>query len=110
MARLPQHLLFGKMDSMGQKEYHPRGFVRDKKTNAVWGMQFIWPIKADYRIIYLDSDYNHTIIGRQKRDFLWLMSRQSEISDSSYQKMVETIEDAGYDTKSLIRIPHRWPE
>ena len=93
-----------------KKEYHPRGFVRDKKTNAVWGMQFIWPIKADYRIIYLDSDYNHTIIGRQKRDFLWLMSRQSEISDSSYQKMVETIEDAGYDTKSLIRIPQRWPE
>ena len=93
-----------------KKEYHPRGFVRDKKTNAVWGMQFIWPIKADYRIIYLDSDYNHTIIGRQKRDFLWLMSRQSEISDSSYQKMVETIEDAGYDTRSLIRIPQRWPE
>ena len=93
-----------------KKEYHPRGFVRDKKTNAVWGMQFIWPIKADYRIIYLDADYNHTIIGRQKRDFLWLMSRQSEISDSSYQKMVETIEDAGYDTKSLIRIPQRWPE
>ena len=35
------------------KEYHPRGFIRDKESNAVWGMQFIWPFKAEYRIIFL---------------------------------------------------------
>jgi apolipoprotein D and lipocalin family protein len=28
------------------KKYSPRGFVRDTNTNALWGMQFIWPIKA----------------------------------------------------------------
>ena len=30
--------------------YTPRGFVVDRTSNAVWGMQFVWPIKADYRI------------------------------------------------------------
>jgi apolipoprotein D and lipocalin family protein len=35
------------------KTYHPRGFVKDRRSNAVWGMQFIWPIKADYRIVYV---------------------------------------------------------
>ena len=92
-----------------KKEYRPRGFVRNQKTNAVWGMQFIWPIKADYRIIYLDSGYKHTIIGRQKRDFVWLMARESTISESSYQKLVETVEKLGYDSSLLIRIPQRWP-
>ena len=37
--------------------YHPKGFVVKGTGNAVWGMQFIWPIKADFRIAYLDDDY-----------------------------------------------------
>ena len=30
------------------KRYTPTGFVQDA-AGAVWGMQFFWPIKADYR-------------------------------------------------------------
>ena len=48
------------------KKYQPKGFVRDTGSNAVWGMQFIWPIKAEYRVVHLDPDYSQTIIGRSK--------------------------------------------
>ena len=68
-----------------KKEFHPRGFVQNRTTNAIWGMQFIWPIKADYRIIHLDSDYSNTIVGRQKRDYVWIMARQPQLSESLYQ-------------------------
>ena len=47
------------------KRYQPMGYVLDTQTNAVWGMQFIWPIKADYRITYLNDDYSQTIISRE---------------------------------------------
>ena len=50
------------------KKYNPTGYIEDSKTNALWGMQFIWPIKADYRIVYLDDDYTKTVIGREARD------------------------------------------
>ena len=63
------------------KEYHPRGFIRDKKSNAVWGMQFVWPFKAEYRIIFLSDDYSKTVIGRSKRDYVWIMAREPAISD-----------------------------
>ena len=62
-----------------RKEYNPTGYVRNELTNAEWGMQFIWPIKADYRIIYLTDDYSQTIIGRNKRDYVWIMARTPEI-------------------------------
>jgi apolipoprotein D and lipocalin family protein len=52
------------------KTYRPKGFVRDRQSNAVWDMQFFWPIKAEYRILYLDEDYTRTVIGRTKRDYL----------------------------------------
>jgi len=91
-----------------QKSYHPRGFVRDTQTNAEWGMQFVWPIKGDYRIIYLSEDYSTTIIGRNKRDYVWLMSREPDMSVAEYDKAVRFIAGAGYDTTQLQRVPHRW--
>jgi len=45
-----------------------RGFVLDGGSGAVWGMQFIWPFKADYRIVYVAPDYGATIVGRGTRD------------------------------------------
>ena len=57
-----------------EKIYKPRRFIEDRPSNAVWGMQFIWPFKAEYRIIYLSDDYAQTIIGRTKRDYAWIMT------------------------------------
>lgn len=38
------------------KRMTPTGYVTDDPSNAVWGMHFIWPIKAEYLIIYLNDD------------------------------------------------------
>ena len=92
------------------KEYHPRGFVRDSKSNAEWGMQFVWPIKGDYRIIHLDDDYSVTIIGRNKRDYVWLMAREPQLPADRYDEAVQIIADAGYDITQLERVPQQWPQ
>jgi apolipoprotein D and lipocalin family protein len=90
------------------KRYKPRGFVTDRNSNAVWGMQFMWPIKADYRIIYLDAAYGQTIIGRQQRDYLWIMARTPQISDADYQRMVDYAGQQGYDLSRLQKMPQQW--
>jgi len=89
------------------KEYKPRGFVRHA-SNAVWGMQFIWPIKADYRVVYLDENYSQTIIGRKQRDYVWVMARSPEIPEADYQRLVELISNLGYDTSKLRKVPQQW--
>jgi apolipoprotein D and lipocalin family protein len=91
-----------------RKEYHPTGFVKDRESNAVWGMQFIWPIKADYRIIYLTDDYSQTVIGRNKRDYVWVMAHTPAIPDEDFQRMVALLDKQGYDTTKLQRVPQRW--
>jgi apolipoprotein D and lipocalin family protein len=91
-----------------QKEYNPKGFVTDTVTNAVWGMRFIWPIKADYRVIYLDEDYSITVIGRNKRDFVWIMAREPHIPDRTYDELVRFIDSVGYDISKLRRVPQDW--
>ena len=91
-----------------RKEYNPKGFVKDDGSNALWGMRFIWPIKADYRIVYLSSDYSQTVIGRNKRDFVWVMARTPSIPDDEYDAIVEMIDSFGYDVSKLQKVPQRW--
>ena len=87
------------------KTYGSTGYVLDKKTNAVWGQQYIWPIKADYRISYLSSDYQHVVVTRDKRDYVWIMSRTPTISEAEYQRMVDVVGREGYDISKLQRVP-----
>jgi apolipoprotein D and lipocalin family protein len=89
------------------KEYHPRGFVRDTESNAEWGMQFIWPIKGDYRITFLDEDYSRTVISRNKRDYVWLMARTPQISESDYQEMLQHVRESGYDPSEIRKVPQQ---
>ena len=88
------------------KRHTPRGFVRDA-SNAVWGMQFVWPFKGDYRIVYLDKDYTETIIGRQKRDYVWIMARKPAISESDYQRLLDWVGKQGYDISKVRKVPQR---
>jgi apolipoprotein D and lipocalin family protein len=91
-----------------EKRYHPRGFVLDRESNAVWGMRFIWPFKADYRIVYLTPDYTQTVIGREARDYVWIMARTPAIPEADYQRMVVFLQEQGYDVSRIQRVPQRW--
>ena len=90
------------------KRYNPKGFVVDTKTNALWGMRFIWPIKADYRIVFLAEDYSQTVIARKKRDFIWIMARTPTIADDEYQELLALAADLGYDTSEILPVPQQW--
>ncbi len=89
------------------KRYTPRGFIRDE-SNAVWGMQFIWPFKAEYRIVYLKDDYSQTIIGRSKRDYVWIMARTPSIEEADYTAMTALLAAEGYDISRIEKVPQRW--
>jgi apolipoprotein D and lipocalin family protein len=90
------------------KTMHPTGFVKSA-SNAVWGMQFFWPIKAEYLIAHLDAAYSQVIIARNARDYVWIMARTPTISGSDYAALVEDVRGMGYDVDKLRKVPQQWP-
>ncbi|MFK8014676.1 MAG: lipocalin family protein [Gammaproteobacteria bacterium] len=110
-GRIETTFRFNKGSADGkQKVYSPTGFVGEHPSNAIWGMRFIWPIKAEYLITRLNDDYTQTIIGRSKRDYVWIMARQPAISDSDYADHVEYLKQVGYDTDKLRKVPQQWAD
>lgn len=92
-----------------EKVYHPKGFVVPDTGNARWGMQFIWPFKGDFRIVWLEPDYSLTVIGRERRDYVWIMARQPEVPAAKYAEILAFLDRIGYDTSQVQRVPQRWP-
>lgn len=90
------------------KRYTPRGYVLDPASNAVWGMQFVWPVKADYRIAWIAPDYGQTVIARTKRDYVWIMARTPQIAAADYARIVQFVAAQGYDVTRLRMVPQRW--
>lgn len=90
-----------------KKQYNPTGFVKDTGTNASWDMQLLWPFKAEYKIVYLDEDYQHTIIGRSKRDYIWIMAREPIIPAAKYQELLDFAKDLSYDTRKILKVPQQ---
>ena len=87
------------------KTMRPVGTVEPDTGNAIWGMQFIWPIQAEYLIAWLDEGYTQTIVARSKRDYVWYMARTPQVSEADYQQAVARIKAMGYDTGKLRRVP-----
>lgn len=103
---IPTHFAFNADAADGPaKHYDSHAFVTDGASNAVWGIQFIWPFKADYRISYLSPDYTQTVVTREKRDNVWIMARTPTIPEADLARLTDFVGAQGYDIAKLRRVP-----
>ena len=92
------------------REGSPEGPLRERnlkafvsaESPAIWGMQIFWPVKAEYRVVYLDAAYQTTIIGRTKRDFVWVMARTPAIDPETFETLMKTVHSLVYDLSLLL--------
>lgn len=80
-----------------------RARVVDKATNAKLEVSFFRPFWAPYWIVDLAPDYSYAVVGHPGRDYLWILSRTSTMSDVTYQSIVARLRGQGYDTSRLVR-------
>jgi apolipoprotein D and lipocalin family protein len=91
------------------KKYAMRGLVVNTATNAEWAMQFAWAVKSDYKIVYLDDNYQETIVGRDQRDYVWILSRSPNLSSTDFDALLSRVRNMGYEINSVRRVPHQSP-
>ena len=71
-------------------------------------MQFVWPFKAAYLIVWVDEEYTEAIIGVPSRSNVWLLSREPNPPEDRYQRLVARTAAHGYDRDAIQRVPQRW--
>ena len=64
-------------------------------------------MKSEFLITHLSPDYSRTVIGRNKRDYVWIMARTPTIAESDYTALVDELTGQGYDITRLRRVPQQ---
>ncbi len=69
--------------------------------NSKLKVQFFWPFKDDYWILYVSPNYQQAIVGSPNRKYLWILARTTQIKDSEYHKLIQVAKNKGFDIKKL---------
>ncbi len=98
------------------------GFDGDEKTydlvdtpdpatgNGTWRVRLIWPLQSSQITLYVDDDYQYTLIGYKDRSLGWIFARQPELSEEKYRELLGRFAAQGYDTSRFRRVPQRRDE
>lgn len=73
---------------------------------AVLRVSFFGPFYSDYRVMLVDSAYQYALIGSGSDEYLWILSRTPQLSDSIKTLILDEAQHRGYDTKQLIWVKH----
>ncbi|MDD4775768.1 MAG: lipocalin family protein [Syntrophomonas sp.] len=80
-------------------------WVPDRQCPGKLLVSFFRPLRGQYNIIRLDEeDYSYAVVTGSKKSYLWILSRQPQISDQLYDELLQFIAAAGFDTGRLIRV------
>lgn len=64
-------------------------------------LPFIW---LPYRLIYMSDDQRKMLVTSSTIDYLWIMSKDSIISDEAYLELVNKSKDLGFDIKRIEKV------
>lgn len=86
----------GKISGIKGKAFPVKG-----SNNAKLKVQFFWPLKGDYWIIDLASDYSYAVVGTENREYLWILSRTPKMEQQILDKILTGITAKGFDIDRL---------
>lgn len=89
-----------------EKVYRSVAFVHDHDTFAEWRIQFFWPFRFPYLVLYLAPDYSATAVGTDDYKYLWIMSREPDLPETEYRTIAEAMGGLGFDTSKFVRVSH----
>lgn len=88
--------------------------IIDKNTNAKLEVRFapkflsfISAVWGDYWIIDLDENYKYAAIGDPKREYFWILSREPQLDDMTYQNILRRAETKGFNPAKVIKTPQK---
>ena len=71
---------------------------------GVLRVSFFGPFYSDYRVLMVDDDYEYALVGGKNDKYLWILSRNPELEDEDYDKILTEASRRGYDISRLIWI------
>ena len=94
------------------KSLPQKGYIQgqNKNNSAEWKVSPVWPTKFPYLILEVDDQCEeYTVIGYPSRAYCWIMARQPQMPEATYNKLIKLLEEKHqYDLNGLRKVPQIW--
>jgi apolipoprotein D and lipocalin family protein len=57
--------------------------------------------------MYVAPDYSQTVVGREKRDYAWIMARAPAMPQADLKRLTALLASQGYDIGWLRQVPQQ---
>ena len=74
----------------------------DSSTVAHLKVSFFGPFYGSYIVFELGENYEHAFVSGVNREYLWLLSRSPQVSDTLRNEFLETITKLGFAPDDLV--------
>lgn len=68
---------------------------------------FFWPFYGEYRILWVDENYQHALVGGENSAYLWILARTPTIEPPVRKSILAEARCRGYDTEKLVWIEQK---
>ena len=65
-------------------------------------VSFFGPFYGTYAVFELADDYSYAFVAGFNTDYLWLLARESTVSEAVLQRFVNRADEIGFDVDALI--------
>jgi apolipoprotein D and lipocalin family protein len=69
-------------------------------------VSFFGPFYAGYNIIAIDEDYTYAMVAGKNLDYLWILSRDTQIPEKIKTNYLKRAKEIGYNIDALIWVEH----
>lgn len=80
-----------------------KAFPVEGSGNSKLRVQFFWPFRANYWIVGLADDYSYAMVSGPSRKYLWILCRQPNMDEQTYQSVLAALRNNGFDLSRLKR-------
>lgn len=70
------------------------------------GLRWIPFTRGHYWVLRVDPEYKVALVGGPSNKYLWILSREPQLDEATYQSYLETAKHYGYDVTKLIKLSH----
>jgi lipocalin len=79
-----------------------KGIAKTTEVPGLLKVSFFGPFYSDYRVLMVDQDYQHALVGGSNHRYLWILSRTPQLDEATKASILAEADRRGYDTTRLI--------
>lgn len=91
------------------KKAYGKAWIPNSQCNSKLKVQFFLKslkipfLAGNYWILDLDKEYQYVLIGDPSRKYLWILARNKEMDDETYNMLISKAKELKFNTSKIIK-------